>query len=1045
MKNEFLKFSSKWILFSTMMASAMLAGSPQRVLADTSGVQIMMQSGTVKGQITDTNGEPVIGASIQVKGTNTGVISDINGNFVVNAASNATLVVSYIGYKTQEVHLNGKGSVSITLQEDSELLDEVVVMAYTSTVKRKVVASVTNVDMKQIEQMSGYKDLGNALQGRVPGVIVTNKGGGPDATLSISIRGGGDPMYVIDGIVRDKGAFLRLSSQDIESMSIMKDAASSAVYGASAANGIIVVTTKKGREGKMRIGYTFDGQYNVPTSIREKYNSLELAEMQNAISDYMGSAKLYSDEVLALIKNGTSADYPNTDWWDKLIKKGVLSQRHTLNLDGGSKDTQYRVSFMVYDQGTLQKKVVGKYNPKDYKTYSLGINLNHHFRNAGVKLGVDLRPYLVDNKSFGGDVFGGIISLSPLQKTYNSNGTYAPNSPMATYADTNGGYTKDFNFGTDARLNLEWDIKWIKGLKGVFWGNYALGSTNRKEWTNNVPTYNEDGTTVEIGSPILNMKKAYNWVYEFNAGLQYDQKFAEHNLSLGLFYNQRENYSEDISAKRINYFDNIDQLFAGPTDGQTNAGGASEGGRLGYVGTLSYDYAEKYLLSASFRYDGNDGFAKGDRWGFFPSVALGYMVSNENFMNGIKSAIKMDMFKLRGSIGQIGETSSRFDYLSNWGVDQNATYIGGAIVPGVTPAALTSKDLSWYTTTTWNIGVDFGFFNNHLTGSVDYFFRRTKGYLISPVERFSSTLGNHIGRNGNTYIYGLPKIKSDDAFRRAGAEFFLNWKDRIGNVTYSVGANLTFYDELWEKNEAEDNAVALGNPNKRKTHVTIGQGGLVYLNEGLFRNSDELLNAAIQDRGNAMMAGDMRFVDVNGDGVINEEDMVYDNKSRKSIMQWGIPFSLEWKAWSVEGLFQGSGPQYGLINASVRGTGWGRIYYKDQLDFYHPGNVDAKYPRADNSYGAWNGELNRANSDFWRVNRTYARLKNLSISYNLKQDLLKKIGWVGTARIGLTGTNLFTICPSMKYGDPETGAVEDASAQAYPVTRTYSLVINLGF
>lgn len=222
---------------------------------------------------------------------------------------------------------------------------------------------------------------------------------------------------------------------------------------------------------------------------------------------------------------------------------------------------------MVYDQGTLQKKVAGDHNPKDYKTYSLRINLNHHFRNAGVKLGVDLRLYLVDNKSFGGDVFGGIQSLSPLQKTYNSNGTYAPNSPMATYADTNGEYTKDFNFGTDARLNLEWDIKWVKGLKAVFWGNYALGSTNKKEWRNYVPTYNEDGTMVQSASPNLNMKKAYSWVYEFNAGLQYDQKFAEHSLSLGLFYNQRENYSEDISAKRINYFDNIDQLIAGPTSG----------------------------------------------------------------------------------------------------------------------------------------------------------------------------------------------------------------------------------------------------------------------------------------------------------------------------------------------------------------------------------------------------------------------------------------------------------------------------------------------
>lgn len=451
------------------------------------------------------------------------------------------------------------------------------------------------------------------------------------------------------------------------------------------------------------------------------------------------------------------------------------------------------------------------------------------------------------------------------------------------------------------------------------------------------------------------------------------------------------------------------------------------------------------MLSANFRYDGNDGFAKGDRWGFFPSVALGYMISSESFMEGIKSAIKMDMFKLRGSIGQIGETSSRFAYLSNWEVNQNGTYIGGAIVPSISPGSLSSKDLSWYTTTTWNIGADFSFLNNRLTGSIDYFFRRTKGYLIDPVNRFNSTLGNQTGTSGNNYTYGLPKVKSDDAFRRAGGEFFLNWKDRIGDVTYSIGANLTFYDELWEKYQQGDDAVALGNPNKRKTHVTIGQGGLVYLNNGLFRNSDELLNAAIQATGTNMMAGDIRFIDVNGDGVITEEDMVYDNKSRKPIMQWGIPFSLEWKAWSMEGLFQGSGPQYGLINSSVRGTGWGRIYYKDQLDFYHPGNVNAKYPRADNTYGAWNGELNRANSDFWRVNRTYARLKNLSIFYNLKQDLLKKIGWVGTARIGLTGTNLFTICSSMKYGDPETGSVEDSGAQVYPVTRTYSLVINLGF
>ena len=1003
----------------------------------------------ITGNVSDINGDPVIGASVAVQGSTMGTVTDAFGNFSLNAGNNSVLVISYIGYKKQEIAVDGRTSINVVLEEDQEVLDEVVVMAYTSTVKRKVVASVTNVDMKQIEQMSGYKDLGTALQGRVPGVLVNNSSGGPDASPSISIRGGGDPMYVIDGVIQNKSAFLRLSSQDIQSMSVMKDAASSAVYGASAANGIIVVTTKTGQLGKMRIGYTLDNQYNVPSSIRDKINSIELAEMRNAISDYMGSAPAYSDEVLALIKSGTSSEYPNIDWWDTLIKKGALSQRHTLTLDGGSEDTQYRASFMIYDQGTLQKKVAGDYNPKDYKTYSLNLKLNHHFREAGVKVGLDIRPYLVDNKSYGGSVFGAIQGLSPLQKTYNENGSYAPNSPIATFADTNGGYTKDFNFGTDARLNLDWDIKWIKGLTGVFWGNYSLSNSNKKIWNYAVPTYNEDGTTVQTTDPNLEMTKSYDWIYEFNVGLKYDQTFGKHSVSAGFFYNQRENYSESIIAKRINYFDSIDQIFAGPTDGQTNNGSASEGGRLGYVGTLSYDYAEKYLLSASFRYDGNDGFAKGERWGFFPSAALGYMISNEGFMDGIKSATEMNMLKLRGSIGQIGETSSRFAYLSNWTVDQNGAYIGGALAPTILPGSLSSTDLSWYTTTTWNAGVDFGFFNNRLVGSADYFFRRTEGYLMNPVSRYNSTLGNNTGTSGSNYTYGLPKIKSDDAFRRAGAEFYLNWNDRIGDFAYSVGANLTFYDELWEKYEQGDDPVTLADPNKRTTNKTIGQGDRVYLFDGLFRNSTDLLNAALQPNGTQMMAGDMRFVDINGDGVINEEDMIYDNKPRKAIMQWGVPFSLEWKMWSLEGLFQGSGPQYGLIHNNVRGTGWNKIYYKDQLDFYHAGNTDAKYPRADNDWGTWNdGMNNRGASDFWRINKTYARLKNLSLSYNFKEGLLKRTGWISTARIGVTATNLFTICSSLKYGDPETGPVNDtgvSQTQPYPVTRTYSLVLNLGF
>lgn len=1014
------------------------------------------QQKTIIGTVTDIKGEPLIGVSVTVEGVTgvgAGTITDIDGNFTIQMPSGINVLnFSYIGYKKLQKTITVGEKVNIRMEEDNEILDEVVVMAYNSTVKRKVVSSVTNVDMKQVEKMGGYKDLGNALQGRVAGVIITNNQGGPDSSPSISIRGGGNPMYVIDGIVQDKGAFMRLSSQDIESMSIMKDAASSAVYGASAANGIIVVTTKKGTQGKMKINYTFDGQYNSPIVKRDKINSIEYAEMHNAISNYMGAGQPYSDIVLAKIRSGEFADYPDTDWWDTLIKQGALSQRHTLTLDGGSEDTQYRASFMLYDQGSLQKHVAGANSPLDYKTYSVDLNLTHNFREAGVKMGLDIRPFLTDNKSYGnGSVWNnstGVQQLSPLSKVYNTDGTYAPNSPMAWYADTDGSYSKSFNFGTDMRLNLDWDIRWVKGLKGVFWGNYQLASSQSKNWTNYVPTYNENGSKVSTSSPKLTQNEGYSWFYEFNTGVKYDNIFDKHSISLGLFYNQRENYYESVGATRINYYTNIDQIFAGPSEGQTNGGTAGEGGRLGYVGTLNYDYAGKYLLSASFRYDGNDGFAEGSRWGFFPSAAIGYMVSEEPFMKRINSSISMDMLKLRASIGQIGETSSRFGYLSNWEVNQNGGYIGGTLIPTATPASLTSNDLTWYTTSTWNIGLDFGFFNNRLMGTADYFFRRTTGYLINPIARYNSTLGNMIGRNGNTYTYGLPKVKSDDAFRRAGAEFSLSWKDDIGDVSYSIGGNLTFYDQLWEKYTQGDDAVTLANPNKRTTYKTIGQGDLVYIYDGLFRNANDLLNSPLQTGGTSMMAGDARYIDINGDGAITDEDMVYDNKPRSSIMQWGIPFSLTWKAWSLEGLLQGSGPQYGILHSNVKGTGWNKIYYKDQLDFYYPGNENAMYPRADNDYGAWNGEYNRASSSLWRVNKTYARLKNLSISYNLKHSILKHTSWLSNATIGVTATNLFTICPSLKYGDPETGPINDTQTvqtQAYPTTRTFSFIVNLGF
>ena len=1004
---------------------------------------------SLEGLVLDSGQNPVAGASVWIKGSTIGTVTGSDGSFSLDDINgDGTLMVSFIGYKTCELEIDGRGYIEVVLEEDMKFLDEVVVMAYNSTIKRKVVSSVTNVDVKQVEQISGYKDMANALQGRVAGVIVTNSSGGPDSTPSISIRGGGDPMYIIDGIVSNKTVFLRLSSQDIETMSVMKDAASCAVYGASAADGIIVVTTKQGRAGKTRINYTFDGQWNMPIMLREKVNALEYAEMHNNISDYMGAVKPYSDEVLEIIRNGGSNEYPDTDWWNTLIKDAAFSQRHTVTMDGGTEDTRYRTSFMLYNQGSLQRHFAGENKPLDYNMYTININLSHNFRKAGVKLTFNVRPHIIDNRKYGnGSVWGddvyGIQVLSPLDKVFNSDGSYAPNSPMARFGDTSGTYVKTFKFGTDFTLNLDWDIKWVKGLKGVFWGNYNLSQESQKTWTDYVQTYNEDGSQVETPAPDMNISNGYGHVYEFNVGVKYENSFRRHNISAGLFYNQRENYNMSVSAKRVNYFSHIDELFAGPMDGMTNGGSAAEGGRLGFVGTLNYDFGGKYMVSFSARYDGNDGFAEGRRWGFFPSVALGYNIAEEKFMQNINEAIRLDMFKLRASIGQIGMTSSRFAYLPQWNVDQKGSYVGGKLAPTVSPAQLVSQDLTWYTTDTWNIGLDFAFLDNRLSGTADYFFRRTYGYLINPKDRYNSTLGNQIGKDGNTYTYGLPKVKSDDAFRRAGAEFSLSWQDRIGDFSYSIGANLTFYDELWEKYAQGDDEVTIKNPAQRVTYKTINQGSHVYVYDGLFRDINELLNAPVQDSGNSMMPGDVRYVDVNGDGRITGEDKEYDHKPTSAIMQWGIPFSFSYKGWSLEGLIQGSGPRWGYITSNVRGTGWNKIYYKDQLDFFYPGNEDAAFPRADNDMGVWNGEMNRQNSALWRINRTYARLKNLVIRYDFKHSLLKNSNWIKMASVGITGTNLLTVCPSLEYADPEMGTI--GSIETYPTTRTVSVVVNIGF
>lgn len=998
--------------------------------------EIRQSSVRITGTVVDVQGEPIIGASVVEKGTsNNGVITDVDGNFVLNVSPGSTLQISYVGYGTQEIVIGSQRSFNIVMKEDTELLDEVVVMAYNTTVKRKLTNAVTTVDTEQISDLAAYSSVSQAIQGRAPGVYISNSTGMPGSTPSLKIRGNDAPLYVIDGIVQDAETFNRLNSQDIESISIMKDAASAAVYGAVAGNGVVVVKTKSGKIGKTRINYTFDQQINQPTNRKENISSYELATTANEINRMFGSPEPYDQTALDAYRTGSDPiNYPNLDWWDIVMRKVATAQRHSLTIDGGSEATQYHMSLGYYNQGTLAKPVNGQ-DVFNYKQYNVGINVNHTFENIGLKVGFDFKGSLNTSKGKNeGNIAGTAKTLANV-RLYNAEGKYYANTPYLS-VDPATGYTQKKKPIANVRLNLDWDVIGVKGLKATFVGNYRSRNSSEKQWNKAyVPSYYDDGTQFEATSdPSLMMRKDDGWRYELNVGLRYNTTIAQkHTLDIGAYYNQFEEYSEWISATRQNYLSSsVDQIFAGPTSSMSNDGGASEKGRLGFIGVLNYDFMGRYLLTANFRYDGSDNYAKGNRWGFFPSVSAGWVISDEKFMQNINDAIKMDLFKIRASWGKTGIDGERFAYYANWSMGSVNFDVNGNRAPGVTIPGLISPDLSWYFTRSFNVGFDYAFLNNRLSGSVDYFVQNTEGYLINPTDIYKTPLGTD-----------LPKIMSNDKYRRAGAEFMVRWRDTAGKLNYEVGANLSFYDKLWVR-KTQDLTVA-ANPLTNKVGKTISDGTRTWITDGLYQTADDLLDNPHASWTSNLVTGDIKYVDVNGDGRIDTNatysgDKVFNHRKSEPLMQYGIDFLLEYDGFFLSGLIQGAGSNWKFIGQNAMPMGVDRLRYSKELDYWTPTNTDARFPLLDPGTGRANNS--QRDVTYWMVNCAYVRLKNLQFGYDFKHKLLKNVPWIASAKLSLVGQNLLTFSDANFFMDPEQGNTENSG---YPITRTYSIVFSLGF
>ena len=1029
------------------LCSLLLCASPQVALADVShadAVEMVQQTTKIKGTVVDNTGFGVIGAAVVVKGTTNGVVTDFDGNFEIEAKVGDMLEISYVGYKTITIAASAQ-HMNLTMEEDTETLDEVVVVGYTSTSKRDLIASVSTVKAEQISNMP-VANVTQGLAGRSPGLIVKASGGGINSKPSISIRGGGDPIYVIDGIIRSSADFANLSPDDIQSMSILKDASATAVYGSRATNGIIQIVTKQGKEGKVSFEYDFNQSFAQPSIWPEKMSSYDRAIYANIARENDGLDPAYTQEGLNHFKNGTDPlNFANTNWRKLVLNDWAPMQKHSIRLTGGSETNQYYVSLGHINQNSLYK------NDNHWmKRTNFRVSNSTLIKALGLRINTSIdgyrqhqtHPYTSTASNYYGvfshinDKYSRYPGVNKFGLPYN-----ITDNPVAETAK-DAGYIRNIENVINGKGELIWEVPWVEGLKVRAASNYRYYGETQKSWRKDAAQYDWDSESpIYANKPVLNHTSATGYSFTNQAFVEYANQFGKHNVSALAGFEQYYEKTESYWLQRDNYPFDIDQIGVGDANSQTNGGSEAEMGRAAWIGQVKYNYDNKYYAEGSIRYDGSDRFAPGNRWGAFFSGSLGWVVTAEEFMQDLVDKNILNSLKIRASYGETGldESAGRFQYMTTYSYDPYAYVMNGQYYPGFTEGSLASPDLTWYTTKQMDFGFDFASLNSRLYGSFDYFYYSTKGYLVAPV--------------GDSYIntalgVGLPRVASDSEHRRAGIEVSLGWRDQIGDLKYDIAGNFTIYNTIWALDESESESSRL-NPYHRSQQVKQNFYGTLYKNLGYYTSAEDVYNSAgIINSYNSgyLTAGDIKYEDTNGDGQITSEDQRRLGKSGAPHNQFGLNINLNYKGFYFSTLFQGSlgfdlyvTPALGMQTGQ---TGDMPVAYDYQTDFWRPDNRDAQYPRLMSNTGL-NSNNNYASSDFWLIDGSYIRMKDFQFGYDFKYKLLKNISWLTRCKVGISGQNIFTISKATKYGmDPEPS---DTGYYGYPVERTLAFTLNLGF
>jgi len=1062
-----------------LCATSAYAGSATALIPNQVQLDATQQQSRVTGTVTDEGGQPVVGASVIAAGTNAAAITDAEGRFTIEASANETLQVSLFGYMSQSVAVAGRTSLSVTLVADAQTVDEVVVVGYGVQRKETLTGAVASIGSDAI-MTTKTDNLIQNVQGKVAGLFIRQRTGEPGAFDSkISVRGFGDPIVVIDGVVRGRadgdgaatsGAYelAQLNSEDIETFTILKDGAA-AIYGMNSANGVIIVTTKRGSSGNARVSYNGMFGMRMPTGMPDMVDAYTYRVMENEFQRNIGANDKYEPEIIEKYKRGEPG-YTDHDWVDMYLRKVVPSTNHTVSVRGGNEKVGYYASLGYTKDNGLIKSDIGYYDRFSLTSSfnaRLNDNLKFNFNLSGRadKSQREGEPFIWTYKSLIVNDRG----VGPYTMANNGHLSYVGpegKNPAALIDPDLEGYERNENKTAFVTMDLTYTAPFLEGLSLNVLGSYDMRQNNRStlnrkhqlyDYYTDVPTGSRGSVAYENRMDLSN--KTYGKVQ-----LNYTTSFGDHRIDLLAAGEASQQRFDRLSGRRSydNDFYTSDILDMASTAGATNGGFRRFRTAAAFLGRVNYDYAGKYLVEAMGRYDGSFRYAPGHRWTLLPSASVGWRASEENFIRDNIGWI--DNLKLRASYGESGiDQGNLYQYMSAYTQAGNHGYIFNTdVTSGFFPSGVVTNDTSWIKSRIINVGVDMTVLKN-LDITLEWYERRLTGILATRLDAAPNTFGASFPQQN---------LNSE---RNLGLELDVKYRGSAGeHFKYSVGGNVSYtrfqnlhrergkFNSQWERWKQGSSTTANqdmfnGNSNRFKG------AGWIYEYDGRYTSMADYETAPLQNggaRGNTrMLPGQYRIIDTNGDGRITGDDEQLNAWGFGDLnppLQFGINLDASYKAWDVSLLFQGAA-LYTMIHRNNDIWGYGRYptLHSKFLDRWHTADPSADPLDPNTEWIAGRFPAGRPYNydnttdanvvDVWRPNASYLRLKNIEIGYTLPANALKKIGLKGL-RVYANGTNLLTFTrKELREYDPEQWENEWSAGTSYPIMKAVNLGVNINF